>query len=177
MKAVQFRYNPARLGFAKVMGLFSPRAYLSSLGPLVCQEIPDPVFLSESGTVVRTRLCGICGSDTKQVFMDADFDNPLTTMVSFPMVLGHEVVGVIKSVAPGETKRQTGERVVLNPWLSCEPRGIQPLCAACRDGNYFLCENFQAGHLAKGMHSGKSSTVTGGYAPILPALQSMPFPI
>ncbi len=177
MKAVQFRYNPARLGFAKVAGFFSPKAYLSSLGPLVYTEIPDPVFLMESWTVVRTRLCGICGSDTKQVFMDADFDNPLTTMVSFPMVLGHEVVGVIESAAPGVTKRQVGERVVLNPWLSCEPRGIQPLCAACQDGNYFLCENFQAGSLAKGMHTGNSSTVTGGYAPLLPAHESMLFPI
>jgi threonine dehydrogenase-like Zn-dependent dehydrogenase len=41
----------------------------------------------------------------------------------------------------------------------------------------FLFENLQAGHQAKGMHTGNSSTVTGGYAPLLPAHESMLFPI
>lgn len=177
MKAVQFRYSLPRLAFARIGGFFTPKAYLSPFGPLSYLEIPDPGFLSDRWTVVRTQLCGICGSDTKQVFMDADFDNPLTTMVSFPMVPGHEVVGLVETIAPGVTRVQPGERVVLNPWLSCEPRGIQPLCHACQAGNYFLCENFQRGQLARGMHTGNSSTATGGYAPLLPAHESMLFHI
>ena len=43
--------------------------------------------------MLRTRLCGICGSDAKQVFLDGALDNPMTALISFPQVLGHEVVG------------------------------------------------------------------------------------
>ena len=72
-------------------------------------------------------LCGICGSDSKQVFIDGDGDSSMTAMISFPQVLGHEVVGEI--VEAGSTSgRRVGERVVLNPWLSCGPRGISPMC-------------------------------------------------
>lgn len=177
MKAVLFKYHPARLAFARLAGVFSPWAYLSRFGPLAYTEIPDPAFLTESWTIVRTRLCGICGSDTKQVFMDADFNNPLTSMVSFPMVPGHEVAGMVESIGPGVRKRKVGERVALNPWLSCEPRGIQPVCPACQEGNFFVCASFQAGQLARGMHTGNSSSVTGGYAPYLPAHESMLYPI
>jgi threonine dehydrogenase-like Zn-dependent dehydrogenase len=50
--------------------------------------------------VARTRLCGLCGSDYKQVFMNGAFDNPMTAMISWPQVLGHEVVGVLDEVGP-----------------------------------------------------------------------------
>jgi threonine dehydrogenase-like Zn-dependent dehydrogenase len=177
MRTILFKYTIPRLAFAKITGMFSSKGYLSPLGPLIYTEIPEPKFLGEDWTIVRTQLCGICGSDTKQVFLDADFDNPLTSLVSFPMVLGHEVVGVIDQIGPGVKTRQLGERVVLNPWLSCAPRGIKPLCPACQNGNYFLCENFQNGSLPTGMHTGNSSAATGGYAPFLPAHESMLFPI
>jgi threonine dehydrogenase-like Zn-dependent dehydrogenase len=134
-------------------------------------------LLGNDWTVVRTVLCGICGSDVKQVFMDASFDNPLTTLISFPQVLGHEAVGVIERVGPGVTDRYAGERVVLNPWLSCIPRGIDPPCDACQRGQYPLCAHFTDGILPPGMHAGNSRAVTGGYAPLLPAHKSQLFPI
>jgi threonine dehydrogenase-like Zn-dependent dehydrogenase len=75
------------------------------------------------------------------------------------------------------TRRKVGERVVLNPWLSCAPRGIEPPCAACAAGQLSLCENFARGRLAPGIHTGNSATATGGFAPLVPAHESMCFPI
>jgi threonine dehydrogenase-like Zn-dependent dehydrogenase len=166
-----------RFAFARVFGTFTPRAYLGAASPTRLEEIPEPTLLGDDWTVVRTAMCGICGSDVKQVFMAANFDNPLTALISFPQVLGHEAVGVIERVGPAVKTRRVGERVALNPWLSCKPRGIEPLCDACQRGDYSLCAHFTEGALPPGMHSGNCSPVTGGYAPLLPAHESNLFPI
>jgi threonine dehydrogenase-like Zn-dependent dehydrogenase len=70
-----------------------------------------------------------------------------------------------------------GQRVVLNPWLSCGPRGIDPPCPECRQGNYSACWNFLEGRLAPGIHSGNSSDATGGFAELLPAHRLMAIPV
>ena len=177
MQAITFHYSLPRFAFARLFGAFTPRAYLSFGGPTQLEQIPEPALLGDDWTVVRTALCGICGSDVKQVFMHASFDNPLAALISFPQVLGHEAVGVIEQVGPGVSERHVGERVVLNPWLSCIPRGIDPPCDACQRGQYPLCSHFTDGILPPGMHAGNSRTVTGGYAPLLPAHKSQLFPI
>jgi threonine dehydrogenase-like Zn-dependent dehydrogenase len=106
------------------------------------------------------------------VFLEGDGDSPMTALISFPQVLGHEVVGEIVEAGP-ESGRRTGERVVLNPWLSCGPRGISPPCPACERGQFNLCHHFTEGHLAPGIHTGNSSTATGGFAELVPAHASM----
>ena len=177
MKAVVFQYSLPRLAFATIAGKITPRAYLSPLSPTHMMDIPEPELPAEDWCVVRTALCGICGSDTKQIFLDADMDNPLTALITFPDVPGHEVVGIIERVGPGVKERKVGERVLLNPWLSCIPRGIHPPGPACQKGLYFVCEHFSDGHLPSGMHTGNCSTATGGYAARLPAHESQLFPI
>ena len=177
MQALIFRYSLPRFAFAWFFGMFTPRAYLGFGGPARLEQIPEPSLMGDDWTVVRTARCGICGSDVKQVFLNGNFDNPLTALISFPQVLGHEVVGVIERAGPAVRTRQVGERVVLNPWLSCVPRGIDPPCDACRQGRYSLCSHFTDGSLPPGMHAGNCQTVTGGYAPLLPAHESQLFPI
>ncbi len=177
MQALTFSYSIPRFAFARLLGSLTPRAYLSFGGPTQLEQIPEPALLGDDWTVVRTTRCGICGSDVKQVFLDANFDNPLTALISFPQVLGHEAVGVIERVGPGVKARHVGERVVVNPWLSCAPRGIEPPCDACQRGQYPLCAHFTDGALPPGMHAGNCRTVTGGYAPLLPAHESQLFPI
>jgi len=41
---------------------------------------------------------------------------------------------------------------VLNPWLSCVPRGIEPVCSACAAGRYPWCRNFRSGDLPVSIH-------------------------
>ena len=100
----------------------------------------------------------------------------MTALISFPQVLGHEVVGVVERVGPAVKTRRVGERVVLNPWLSCAPRGL-PLCEWCARGDYAQCRCFTRGALAAGIHHGNSAAATGGFAPLLPAHESQCIPV
>ena len=141
-------------------------AYVGPLAPMTLKEIAEPSFPAPDWLTIRTRLCGLYGSDYKQVFLKGRLNNPMTALISFPHVLGHEVVGVIEAVGPAVRTRRVGERVVLNPWLSCAPRGIDPACGWCARGEYAQCENFTRGVIDAGIHTGNSRHATGGFAPL-----------
>ncbi|MFZ4518227.1 MAG: zinc-dependent alcohol dehydrogenase [Microthrixaceae bacterium] len=147
--------------------------------PCALQEIPDARPLRPDWYVVRPLLTGICGSDAKQILMDfeGDTDSAMSGFVSFPQVLGHEVVGVVEEAGPEAEGFEVGDRVVLNPWLSCASRGISPVCPACGHGDFSLCWNFTSDAFAKGIHTGTSADATGGYAELLPAHSSMLFAV
>lgn len=148
--------------------------------PTALREVPEPVLLHDDWVVTRPRLTGICGSDSKQILLDfgaEDADNALAAFCSFPQVMGHEVVADVVEVGPEATGIEVGQRVVLNPWLSCGPRGIHPQCPACDNGDYSLCWSFTDGDIKPGIHTGVSADVTGGYAELMPAHDSMLFPV
>jgi hypothetical protein len=153
-------------------------AYLGEHSPISMQEIPDAAVQFPDWLVIQTRLTGICGSDYKQVFIDFEnIDSPMAACATFPQVMGHEVVGTIAAVGPEVTDRHVGQRVVLNPWLSCAPRGITPICPMCREGQFSLCQNFRHGRLAAGIHTGTCRDASGGFAPMVPAHHSMAIPL
>jgi threonine dehydrogenase-like Zn-dependent dehydrogenase len=101
----------------------------------------------------------------------------MTSFISFPQVLGHEVVATVDRIGPEVADLEPGQRVVLNPWLSCQPRGIDPVCPACVAGDYSQCWSFLDGRLSPGIHSGNATEATGGFADRLPAHRSMAFPV
>ena len=150
-----------------------------STTPMALLELPDPVLLGDDWMVLRNRVTGICGSDSKQVLMDFEdaSDNMMTAFISFPQVLGHEVVGTVDTTGPAVTGVERGQRVVLYPNLGCRPRGISPLCPACERGDYSICGNFHEGRLSWGIHTGNAVEATGGFADLLPAHTSMAFPV
>jgi threonine dehydrogenase-like Zn-dependent dehydrogenase len=148
--------------------------------PMRLEEMERPAMVRDDWAVARTRLTGICGSDAKQVFMDFgdDYtDSALNGLFTFPTVLGHEVVADVVEVGAAVSTLEVGQRVVLNPWLSCGPRGIDPPCGSCRDGDYSLCWHFTEGPLAAGIHTGTSKDAPGGFAEYLPAHESMLIPV
>ncbi len=176
MKALVFDYKVSRLAISRIFGSFFLKGYLTKLGFLHLKEIACPNIKNDKWVIVKTKFCGICGSDHKQVFLDGNRDNPMTAVISWPQILGHEAVGIITK---GETSKglHIGDRVVLNPWLGCVPRGIDPPCIACQAGNNTLCRNFTNGNLTRGIHTGNSSDATGGFAEFFPAHNSMAFKI
>lgn len=177
MKSLLFRYSYPRFVLATLVGRLTPRAFFSPIGSLGLADMPEPTLPGEDWVIVRTACAGVCGSDVKEVFLEGNSDNPITALISFPAVLGHEVAGTIEAVGRGVSKRHVGERVVISPWLSCAPRGISPVCRACAEGNYFACENFTAGRLPPGIHLGNSRGAPGAFAPRLSAHESQCFPI
>jgi threonine dehydrogenase-like Zn-dependent dehydrogenase len=177
MKALVFRYSVPKLAAGRVLGAFSAAGYFGPWSSLRLEDVPEPDLPADDWLRIRTVLCGICGSDSKQVFLRGDRDNPLTALVSFPHILGHEAVGVVEEVGPLVRSCRPGERIVVNPWLSCAPRGIDPACAACARGEYPLCENFTSGRLPPSIHLGNCRDVPGGFAERMVVHDSQAIPI
>jgi len=168
VKALVFRHSLAREAATAIGGLVSPRAYVSRFAPTGLEDVAEPPLPAPDWVGVQTTLSGVCGSDVKQILLNGARDNPLTALVSFPHVLGHEAVG---------RRADTGDRVVLNPWLSCIPRGIDPPCQACQSGRYPWCRNFRAGHLPPSIHLGNCAAAAGAHAERFSAHASQLFAI
>jgi threonine dehydrogenase-like Zn-dependent dehydrogenase len=180
VKALVFGVDPGQL--PELPGDTSANPLLAGLAatPMALQDVPDPTLRGSDWVVLRTRLTGICGSDAKQVFMDMGGDATdfsMTAFISFPQVLGHEVVADVEEVGSRVDGLEPGQRVVLQCWLSCAPRGITPVCPACAIGDYAQCWNFTRGALAPGIHTGNSSDATGGFAELLPAHRTQAIPV
>ncbi len=177
MKALLFRYSMPKLAAAKIASFFTPEGFVGSWAPMQLEEVPEPNLVGDDWVLVKNRLTGICGSDAKQVFLKGSFDNPMTAVISFPHILGHESIGVVDRVGPAVKKLAVGQRVVLNPWLSCGPRGIHPPCPHCANGDYSLCEHFTEGRIPAGIHMGNCSAVGGAFAPYYSAHESQLIPV
>jgi threonine dehydrogenase-like Zn-dependent dehydrogenase len=76
-------------------------------------------------------------------------------------VLGHEIAAEVVA-APKDSQWNTGDRVVVEPLLSCAERGMPP-CGFCSQGSYNLCESFTAGNLDAGQ-IGYNKSLGGGMA-------------
>ncbi len=97
-------------------------------GPLELREreIPEP----EPGEVrVRVQACGVCHSDSYA--MEGRFPG-----VTYPVVPGHEVAGVVDGVGDGAHGWKAGERVGVG-WFG----GSCGYCEPCRRGDLVDCQN------------------------------------
>jgi len=177
MQALVCDVNVPRQVVSALLGRLDKRFFLGPFSPTTLRDIPEPPLPADDWVLLRTRLCGICGSDYKQIFLNGSMDNPMTAIISFPHVLGHEVVATVERVGPGVRHRRVGERVVLNPWLSCGPRGVTPPCPECDTGQFSICRSFAGGVIPPGIHTGNSAAATGGFAPFVPAHESMCIPV
>ncbi len=78
---------------------------------------------------VRVRRVGVCGSDV-HYFTHGRIGK---YVVEQPLVLGHEVSGVVDAVGPEVTRLKVGDRVALEPGYPCRR------CTFCKQGKYNLC--------------------------------------
>ncbi|MDM0109161.1 L-idonate 5-dehydrogenase [Variovorax sp. J22R24] len=92
-------------------------------GDLRVEEFPTDE-LGPGQLRVRVRCGGICGSDL-HYYQHGGFG---TVRIQQPMVLGHEVAGVIEAVGEGVTAYAPGERIAVSPSRPCG------LCRFCQEG-------------------------------------------
>jgi len=108
----------------------------------------EPLHLEDLGTpkpkheqvLVRVESAGVCHSDLhlweggyagpQGIFMKVEDRG-----VRFPLTPGHEVAGRIEEIGESVTGFQTGERVLVYPWIG------EGLCPACRVGEENLCDS------------------------------------
>jgi threonine dehydrogenase-like Zn-dependent dehydrogenase len=115
--------------------------------------------------ILKNKLCGICGSDLR--LLKGVESLLLEPYASFPAVLGHEVVAEVAE-GPAGSDWQPGDRVVVEPVLPCEPRGLPP-CQFFARGEYNLCENFTRGGLSPGAIIGFHHDAGGGMGEFMAA--------
>ncbi|HET6819986.1 MAG TPA: zinc-binding dehydrogenase [Candidatus Limnocylindria bacterium] len=101
---------------------------------------------------VRPLLSGVCGTDLG--LLTGHASSILSPFASFPAVLGHEVVGVVEG---------TGERVVIDPVISCTVRGLEP-CRRCAAGAARFCERAADGPISPGLLIGFCADLPGGWS-------------
>ena len=92
-------------------------------------DIAPPVP-REGEVLLRVTVAGICGSDVHGFLGHSPRRKP-------PLVLGHEVVGVVAQRHPSVNDIAVGQRVYVNPLISCGR------CAACIAGRQNTCANWR----------------------------------
>lgn len=80
--------------------------------------------------LVKVDACGVCGTDVHII--------EGTSRSTPPVVLGHEYAGVVEDVAKGAEGVRVGQRVAVDPNISCGT------CFYCRRGLIHLCSTLQA---------------------------------
>lgn len=79
---------------------------------------------------VRVELAGVCGTDLHI--------NDGTFFATFPLIPGHEMVGIVEALGPGVDDVAHGDRVVVNGNSSCG------MCDFCNEGRHLQCTNLSA---------------------------------
>jgi 2-desacetyl-2-hydroxyethyl bacteriochlorophyllide A dehydrogenase len=95
-------------------------------GPARLEIVDLPHPEGDGHVVVRSRTVGICGTDVKILSGKMP--------VSYPRVMGHEMIGDVVLAPPG-SGFGPGDRVLVDPASTCGR------CDLCRQGKGHLCRN------------------------------------
>jgi propanol-preferring alcohol dehydrogenase len=97
---------------------------------LVQEDIPKPKPKDDE-LLIKVKVCGVCRTDLH--VKDGDLPHP-----KLPLVLGHEIVGVVEEIGKNVKGFKEGDRVGV-AWLgkSCGQ------CEFCQKGDENLCDNAQ----------------------------------
>ena len=95
--------------------------------PLRATELAKPE--PGAGQVrLQVQACAVCRTDLHIV--DGELPDP-----KLPLVLGHQIVGLVSGVGTGTSRFSVGERVGV-PWLGW----TDGTCRFCRSGRENLCD-------------------------------------
>jgi L-iditol 2-dehydrogenase len=100
-------------------------------------EVPRPVA-GHGELLMKIEASGICGSDVMEWYR----------IKKAPIVLGHEVAGLVEQVGEGVTGFNPGDRIVATHHVPCNT------CRYCRTGRHSVCDTlrtttFQPGGFAQ----------------------------
>lgn len=105
------------------------RAVMEKPGKIVFEDVEKPSPLPNQ-VVIEVKRIGVCGSDI-HVFHG---NHPFMT---YPVIQGHEVSGIIHEVGKNVTALEPGNIVTFTPQVVCGE------CYPCRHGQYHICDNLQ----------------------------------
>jgi len=100
------------------------------IGSLAEVELPSPELTDDDGVLIRVRAAAINHLD---LFLTEGIKG---ISVSFPHIVGTDGAGVVERVGPLVRSVRPGDRVALNPGISCGR------CEACLRGDEPYCREF-----------------------------------
>ncbi|GMV90297.1 MAG: sorbitol dehydrogenase [Candidatus Hydrogenedentota bacterium] len=95
-------------------------------------EIPIPTPKPEEA-LIRIESTGVCGSDM-HYYVDGRIGK---TIMTEPLILGHEYAGIVEAVGPEADSTLIGKRVAVEPGIPCLR------CEYCLKGHYNVCTSLQ----------------------------------
>ena len=173
MRAVQFLVSVPRYVFTLIAGRIYQPAFWGPLSLVQYREVPEPQLPGPDWAKVKTRYGGICASDMGLIRLT---ESPaLSPFGSERFTIGHENLGTLVEVGEEVEGFTVGDRVVADPVLACAPRGIDPPCRACQEGQFSRCENITEGNLSPGVQIGACADTGGSWGPYFVAHRSQLF--
>ncbi len=170
MRTMILELSVPRIALTRLLGRVSRAAYTGPASPLRIVDLLDPPLPAPGWVRVRNRLCGVCGSDLHQIFLDAGLDVAPVALPSHRRTyLGHEMVGDVVEVSDGVAGLAVGQRVVR--WGradDCRARGRHELCRACARGHRVLCEHASEPREHEPLGGGFGDTFISPAAALLP---------
>ena len=159
MKAIAWEFTPLRWAVGKALGGLTRSAVYGRLSGLRKRDIPLPSIPGPEWVRLKVRSCGICGTDVGNLNLKGS--PALEPFASFPAVLGHEILAEVEEVGPEVTRVRPGDRVVVDPLISCRVRGYgrDRWCPSCTEGLPGTC----ARH-------GEEGAITAGDRPLGPGI-------
>ena len=185
MKGVTFNVSVPHFLLAKTAGRISDSALYGLLSGVKMSDLPEPQLPGPDWVEIEVVAGGICGSDISNLTYSAS--PAMEPFGSFPAVLGHEILGRVKSVGTNVSKVLQGQRVTVDPMISCTTRGYPPEdpCSSCSEGLHCTCERagedgvtlIGDGPLSRGLTIGYHRDLPGGWGQTVLAHESQVFPV
>lgn len=185
MKGVTFEVSVPRFILAKTVGRITDSALFGALSGVSVCDVPDPELPGPEWVEIEVIAAGICGSDVGNLTYSAS--PSMEPFGSFPAVLGHEILGRVRSVGTQVAKVTPGQRVTIDPMISCKTRGYGAgnACPSCSAGLYSTCERageegltrLDSGPISPGMTIGYHRDLPGGWGERVIAHESQVFAV
>ncbi len=143
--------------------------------PATLVDIDEPDLPGEDWARVKVMAGGICGSDLHIFRPSGGGGAPaMTGIMPIPVVLGHEIAGVVIE-AGARSGVAVGDRVAVEPTITCEARGIDPPCRFCARGDIASCQRLYNRVLTPGFALGYTQGLGGGWSEQVAAHRTMLF--
>jgi L-iditol 2-dehydrogenase len=166
LRAIRFHYHPVRYLLTRAASRRLPGIGTGRLGFVRLDEVDPPPLPGPEWVRLESRLSGVCGSDLGVITAHDSFT--LEPFGAYPFTFGHELIATVTETGPAVERWSVGDRVILNPMLSCRQKGAEP-CPACERGDYGVCRRATDG---RGGITGFSPLTGGGWSDSLVAHES-----
>jgi threonine dehydrogenase-like Zn-dependent dehydrogenase len=140
MRAVTFDVSIPGYIIGKTLGRFTESALFGGLSGVRYRDVPEPPLPGDDWVRVEVVAAGICGTDVSTLTFHSS--PSMEPFGSFPAVPGHEILGLVTEVGPAVRRVEVGQRVAVDPFISCTMRGLTgpTRCASCTAGLHATCE-------------------------------------